>query len=92
MKKLKRLLAIIYDLPNAYRVLEIMDNCGCDIEKVSEDYDYWKIKPKWYVTEKEAKDLQTIVLFNMQYRKRNRLWNYIFRSFREGYRPLAKWF
>ena len=55
---MKRFLAKISDIKNAMRVLEIMDECGCDIEKVTRDgldeCDYWKIIPKWYVSEKEG--------------------------------------
>ncbi len=69
---MKRFLAKISDIKNAMRVLEIMDECGCDIEKITRDGldkgDYWKITTKWYVSEKDAKDLQKICLF----RKRNR--------------------
>ena len=39
------------NLKDAFGVLEIMDKCGCDIEKVTRDgldkCDYWMIKPKW---------------------------------------------
>lgn len=86
MKKVYKLLSKILDIPNALRVLEIMDKVGCDIEKVKDlNGDYWKIKPKWYVSEKEAKDLQKIVLFHEHCKKRNRLWYKIFRI-RDGYR------
>ena len=90
MKKIKKILIRIYDLPNAFRVLDIMDNCGCDIEKVQNlNGDYWKIKPKWYVTEKEATDLQKIVLFKEDFYKRKRFWKkLIFRNVRDNYRPM----
>ena len=59
---IKRLIARVFDIRNAFRVLDIMDKCGCDIDRatnVSEDYpESWIIKPKWYVTEQDAKDLQ----------------------------------
>ena len=89
---MKRFLAKISDIKNAMRVLEIMDECGCDIEKVTRDgldeYDYWMIKPKWYVSEKDAKDLQTITLHKEHYCKRSKLWTIIFPDIREGYRYL----
>jgi len=84
---MKKFLAKISDIKNAMRVLEIMDNCGCDIEHVEES-DAWKIKPKWYVSKEEAEDLQNIVLHKEHYCKRNKLWNIIFPSIREGCRYL----
>lgn len=90
MKRLKRLLAILYDLPNAVRVLEIMDAAGCDIEQVREDC--WRIKPKWYVTEKEAEDLRAIILHKQQIKKRSWFWNsLVFREFRRTSRVLPVW-
>ena len=88
MNRIKRLFIRLYDLPNAFRVLDIMDSCGVDIYQV--DYsDKWDIKPKWYLTENEAKDLRTIVLCNEDYRKRSKLWRkLIFRNLRDGYRPM----
>lgn len=85
---------IIKDLSNlkdAFRVLEIMDKCGCDIEKVTGDgldkCDYWMIKPKWYVSEKDAKDLRTIVLYKRHYSKESKLFRRLFyRRFRAGTR------
>ena len=59
---MRKLLKKISDLKNAYRVLEIMDKAGCDIEQVSNMNGYYKLKPKWYVSERDAKDLQKIVL------------------------------
>ena len=59
------------NLKDAFRVLEIMDKCSCNIEKVTRDgldkCDYWTINPKCYVSEKDAKDLQTIILFKRHY-------------------------
>lgn len=87
---MKRFLAWSSDIKNAMRVLEIMDKCGCDIEKVTRDGfdkgDYWKIVPKWYVPEEDAKDLQTICLHKEHYCKRSHLWKRIFPNIREGYR------
>lgn len=89
---MKRLLKKISDIKNAMRVLEIMDKCGCDIERVMldgcEKNDYWKIKPKWYVSEKDAKDLQTIILHKEHYCKRSKIWNLIFPNIIKGYRFL----
>ena len=82
---MKKILARISDIKNAMRVLEIMDKCGCDIEKV-DGLDYWRIKPKWYVSKKDAEDLRTIVLHNQHWCKRSKIWNFIFPNIREGYR------
>lgn len=93
MKLLKKMIARLYDLPNAYRVLDIMDHTGCDISNV-EDVDMWQITTKWYVTGQEAKDLQTICLFNRQYKERSYLlMKVIGRIFNvsEGSRVLKKW-
>lgn len=76
MKKLARL----YDLPNAYRVLDIMDKAGCDIVEVGKDE--WRIDPKWYVSEEEAKDLERISLHHYNYRERNKLWEKVFQGYR----------
>ena len=81
------------DIPNALRVLEIMDECGgVDIEKVDrkgfENSGYWRIKPKGYVSQKEAEDLRKITLYNRHYKKRSWLWKIIFPNVREGYRFL----
>ena len=56
MKSVKQILSRISDIPNAFRVLDIMDNVGCDIEETDYKGTY-RIRPKWYVTEQEAKDL-----------------------------------
>lgn len=82
---MKKFLKKLSDVKNAMRVLEIMDNCGCDIEFV-DGSGKWKIKPKWYVSKEEAEDLQTIVLFNQHYCKRSKIWNIIFPNIRDGYR------
>ena len=95
MKKVRKWIARLYDLPNAYRVLDIMDRAGCDIECV-EDMEMWRIKPKWYVAEDEAKDLQRICLFKGQYKERSSLGQFLFyrvffRQFREGCRIMKDW-
>lgn len=92
---MKKFLAKISDIKNAMRVLEIMDKCGCDIEKVTRDgldkCDYWKIIPKWYVSGEEAKDLQNIVLHKEHYCKRGKLWKRIFPNIRDGHRYLHEY-
>ena len=87
MKNIKQILKRISDIPNAFRVLDIMDNAGCDIEETNSDGRY-KIKPKWYVTEQEAKDLRTIVLYKQHYEQRGNIWYLIFHNIRKGYRFL----
>ena len=88
MKKFFKKLA---DIQNALRVLEIMDKCGgVDIEKVEgfENSDYWRIKPKGYVSQEQAEDLRTITLYKHHYKKRSKLWKIIFPNVRDGYRFL----
>lgn len=94
---IKRLTARVFDIRNAFRVLDIMDKCGCDIDRatnVSEDYpESWIIKPKWYVTEQDAKDLQKIVLNKSQFRRRSKLWyKLFFKGVRYGCRPSECWY
>ena len=57
---MKKFLAQISDIKNAMRVLEIMDRCGCDIEEV-DGMNYYRIKPKYYVSRKDAEDLKNII-------------------------------
>lgn len=89
---MKKFLKKIYDIPNALRVLEIMDKCGSENEKVSDgslnQADYWRIKPKWYVSKKDAEDLQKIIMFKKHYKKRSWIWKIIFPHIRDGYRFL----
>lgn len=90
MKKFFKKLA---DIQNALRVLEIMDECGgVDIEKVDrngfENSDYWRIKPKGYVSQEQAEDLRKITLHKYHYKKRSKLWKIIFPNVRDGYRFL----
>lgn len=87
MKSVKQILSKISDIPNAFRVLDIMDNVGCDIEETDYKGTY-RIKPKWYVTEQEAKDLRTIILHKQHYKKRSNIWYLIFHNIRKGYRFL----
>ena len=75
------------DIKNAIRVLEIMDKCGCDIEKV-DGMNRWAIKPKWYVSEQDAKDLRQIILFKRHYCPRSKIWKILFPNIRGGYRFL----
>lgn len=90
---MKKFLKRISDIPNALRVLEIMDECGgVDIEKVDrkgfENSDYWQIKPKGYVSQKDAEDLRKITLYCYQYKKRSWIWKIVFPNVRDGYRFL----
>lgn len=90
---MRRFLKKISDIPNAMRVLEIMDKCGgVDIEKVTrkgfEELDCWMIKPKWYVSKADAEDLRTITLHKEHYYKRSKIWKLVFPNIREGYRFL----
>lgn len=86
---IKNILAKISDLPNAYRVLEIMDNAGCDIEEITTDR--YNIKSKWYITRQEALDLRTIILYKQHYKKRSKIWYIIFHNIRTGYRFLYEY-
>ena len=88
---MKKFFRKISDIPNALRVLEIMDECGgVDIEKVNrkgfENVDYWKIKPKGYVSKKDAEDLRKITLYRYHHKKRSKLWKLIFPNTNDGYR------
>ena len=87
---MKKFFKKLSDIRNAMRVLEIMDKCGCDIEKMCEDNveRSWRIKPKWYVTKEEAEDLRKIVLYKQHYCKRSKMWEIIFKNTRDGYRFL----
>lgn len=86
---MRKLLKKISDLKNAYRVLEIMDKAGCDIEQVSNMNGYYKLKPKWYVSERDAKDLQKIVLHKKNYYGNHHVfWKIWFKNIRDGYRYL----
>ena len=62
---MRKFLRRLSDLPNAYRVLDIMDKAGCDIEEVitRNCSIYYRIKPKWWVSKKDAEDLRKIVLY-----------------------------
>lgn len=90
---MKKFFKKLSDIQNAFRVLEIMDACGgVDIEKVDrkgfENSDYWRIKPKGYVSQKEAEDLRKITLYKYHHKKRSRLWKIFFPNIRDGYRFL----
>lgn len=92
MKKFRKLIKSLSNLKDAFRVLEIIDHMGgVDIEKVTRDGldkgDYWQIKPKCYLSEKDARDLQTIGLFKRHYYKESKLFRKLFYNrFREGTR------
>ena len=90
---MKKFIKKLADIPNAIKVLEIMDKCGgVDVEKVDynglEDSGYWRIKPKGYVSQKDAEDLRKITLYKSHYKKRSWLWKVIFPNVRDGYRFL----
>lgn len=92
MRRFLKAIARVYDIPNAFRVLDIMDKSGCDIYEVDLPVGYYEIRPKWYVSKQEAEDLQKIILFKRQYQKRSRIWNRLFfRNFRDGCRILRDW-
>lgn len=87
---MKKLIKNLSNIKDAIRVLEIMDKAGVDIEQV-EGFEgsekYWRIKPKWYVSEQQAKDLKTIVLHKEHYTKSSRLFHKLFyKNTRYGYR------
>jgi hypothetical protein len=64
-----------------------MDECGAKIEKVDGSDKYWRVKIPWYLTERDAKDLETIVLHKQHYRKTSKLFHKLFYSNRRyGYR------
>jgi len=99
--KLKKLIARVYDLPNAYRVLDIMDAAGgVDIMPAvniaGQKFDgYFDIKIKHWLSEQDAKDLRTITLHKRQYKQRDglgsRIFWRIFRNYRKGCRVLKNW-
>ena len=58
--KVRKLIKSLSNIKDAFRVLEIIDHMGgVDIEKVTRDGldkgDYWKVKPKGYLSEKDAR-------------------------------------
>lgn len=93
MNRIQKFFKRISDIPNALRVLEIMDECGgVDIEKVNrkgfENSNYWRIIPKGYLSQKDAEDLRKITLYVHHYKKRSWIWKLIFPNVRDGYRFL----
>lgn len=67
---MKKIINKIKEIKNALKVLEIMDKVGCDIEEapnISNNEEYWKIKPKWYITKKDAETLRKIILYKRNY-------------------------
>lgn len=91
----RRFLARLYDLPNAFRVLDIMDEAGISFEimpHTDKYFRYCRISCPYYVTEKDANDLQTIVQYKQQFKPRSTLWTrLIFRSYRKNARILRDW-
>ena len=92
----KAWLARLCDIPNAIRVLEIMDSTGVDIEKVErpgfENSNYWRVVTKWYIPEEDAEDLRTIVTYSRQYKQRSKIWRWFFPEIRDGYRVKTYWY
>lgn len=79
--KIRNFIKDLSNIKDAFRVLQIMDNCSCDIEKITDDGwddDNWIIKPKCYVSEKDAKDLRTIILYKEHYSKESKLFKWLF--------------
>lgn len=92
IKKIRRFLSRVYDLPNAFRVLDVMDEAGCRIKPMNDDKTYWQIESPWYVSQKSAEDLRRIVGSKRQYKERNPLWHRVFfPNFRENARVLYFW-
>ena len=87
MTRFRKIIRDISNLKDAYRVLEIMDYIGgVDIEKVEGSEKYWRIKPKRYLLEKDARDLQSIS-FGKHYGKRSKIFHKLFyKNYRYGYR------
>lgn len=92
IKKIRRFLSRVYDLPNAFRVLDVMDEAGCRIKPMNDDKTHWQIEAPWYVSQKSAEDLRRIVSYKRQYKERNPLWHRVFfPSFRGNARVLYFW-
>lgn len=80
---MKKIIKHLSNLKDAFRVLEIIDHMGgVDIEKVTRDglneYDYWQVKPKRYLSGTDARDLQTIGLHKKHYSKESKLFRWLF--------------
>lgn len=88
MTKFRKFIKDVSNLKDAFRVLEIMDYIGgVDIEKAEGSEKYWRIKPKGYLLEKDAMDLQNIITFKKHYGKQSKLFHKLFyKSYRYGYR------
>lgn len=77
--KFRKLIQNLSNIHDAFRVLEIMDHVGgVDIERVEGSEKYWRIKPKGYLTERDAKDLQNITLHNEHYKKPPKWFHWLF--------------
>lgn len=80
---MRKLIKHLSNLKDAFRVLEIIDHMGgVDIEKVTRDgldkCDYWRVKPKCYLSERDAKDLRKIGLYKEHYSKESKLFRWLF--------------
>lgn len=97
----KKKIARLYDLPNAFRVLDIMDKAGgIDIQPAmniagQSSESYYDIKIKHWFSEEDAKDLQRITLFQTSCKERKGLsrwlFRHVFRTFRDNTRVLQTW-
>lgn len=97
----KRKIARLYDIPNAFRVLDIMDKAGgVDIQPAMNIAGQsfkgcYDIGIKHWLSEDDAKDLQRITLFQNSYKERKGLsrWLFrrVFRTFRDNTRILQTW-
>ena len=97
----KKNIVRLCDLPNAFRVLDIMDKAGgVDIQPAmniaGQSFEgYYDIKIKNWLSEEDAKDLQRITLFKIPCKERKGLsrWLFriVFRTFRDDARVLQTW-
>ena len=97
----KKNIARLYDIPNAFRILDIMDKAGgVDIQpamnSVGQSFEgYYDIKIKHWLSEEDAKDLQRITLFQTSCKERKGLSRWLFRrvfhTFRGNTRVLQTW-
>ncbi len=79
MTKLRRIIKDISNLRDALRVLEIMDHMGgVDIEQVDGSKKEWRVRPKGYLTENDARDLRKITLYNIHYKHQSKLFHKLF--------------
>ena len=93
MERIKTIFARIMDLPNAYRVLQIMDTGGCFFKEAENISGLYQIIVPYYVSKQDAEDLSAIVQGKNNYQRRSLLWwKLIFRDIRSGCRPWQCWY